>query len=232
MTAAPARKAFLLAAGPGTRLGALTRQTPKCLLPVDSKPMLAWGLKSFEGLGVAEARANTHHLAAQVEEFARKWKGPPSLSLSHEPKLLGSAGALRANRDFFGRDDAFWIAYADTRIKADLRPLLELHRERGAVLTLGLFHAADPKSCGIVELGQAGKAVSFEEKPARPKGDLAFAGVAVGSAAFIERLPPTAHDLAQDVLGGSLEGVFGLELQGEVIDIGTPQSYQRALRPQ
>src|SRR5207248_10785628 len=96
MTAAPARKALLLAAGPGTRLGALTRQTPKCLLPVEGKPMLVWWLQTLKELGVDEVLVNTHHLAEQVEAFAGTWNGPPRLRLAHEPKLLGSAGALAA----------------------------------------------------------------------------------------------------------------------------------------
>jgi mannose-1-phosphate guanylyltransferase len=219
-------KAVLLAAGPGTRLGTLTQKTPKCLLPVDGKPILGWWLETLARLGVTEALVNTHHLAAQVEAFASRWQCPPKLSLSREKTLLGSAGTLAANKDFIG-SGPFWIVYADTLVRADLKALAGLHEKRGATLTLGLFRAPDPKSCGVVTVDRTGKAVSFEEKPKAPKSDLAFAGVAVAEASLLERIPPGFADLGRDVFARSLAGVYGLELDGAVVDIGTPQSYAK-----
>lgn len=220
------KKAILLAAVPGTRLGKLTQETPKCLLPVRGKPMLAHWLDALAALGVEEALINTHHLARQVLDFAKSHRGKPALTLSHEPTLLGSAGTLYAAKNFISGD--FWIVYADTLVGSGLDELAAFHEKNGAIISLGLFRAPDPKSCGIVELDAKGKAVSFEEKPAKPKGDLAFAGVAIAKERFFGRLPPPPADLAKDVLSRSLDGVYGLTLKGPVIDIGTPGSYARA----
>ncbi|MBI4678729.1 MAG: nucleotidyltransferase family protein [Elusimicrobia bacterium] len=218
------KKAFLLAAGLGTRLWPLTRKTPKCLLPLGGKPILHWWIKLLESLGVEEALVNLHHLAGQVEDFARGSGHALRLRLFHEPRLLGSAGTISANRDFVG-NEPFWICYADTLVAADLKPLVELHRRELPPLTSGLFKSSDPKACGILELGSGGRIVSFEEKPAFPRCDLACAGVFVASPALWGYLPAGCGDIGRDVMPGLVGRAFGRLLRGTVIDIGTPQAY-------
>ncbi|MDD5657128.1 MAG: nucleotidyltransferase family protein [Elusimicrobia bacterium] len=216
-------RAFLLAAGLGTRLKPLTDKVPKCLLPVGGRPMLHWWLRALEKAGVREVLLNTHHHREQVEEFVGKSDHGPRIRLFHEPRLLGSAGTLAANRAF-AADGDFWIAYADTLVAADLGGLLRLHELRRPPLTLGLFKAPEPRACGIVELDADGRVLSFEEKPARPRSDLACAGVFLASARFWEAVPGGAGDLGRDVVPRLTGRAYGRLLEGEVIDIGTPQA--------
>lgn len=220
-------KAFLLAAGLGTRLKPLTDKTPKCLLPLGGRPLLYWWLKIARDLGVREALVNTHHLAGQVEAFAAAWRGAPRLRLFHEPELLGSAGTIAANAAFVAGQEAFWIFYADTLVAADISPLWELHAARKPMLTVGLFRPPDPKACGVVEIAGDGRVLSFEEKPARPKSDLAAVGVYIAGPELLPRLP-LPGDLGKDVLPGLEANVYGKLLDGPAIDIGTPATYERA----
>lgn len=221
-------KAFVFAAGPGTRLGALTSQTPKCLLPIAGKPILHWSLTLLERAGVTEALINTHHLAEQVAAFAASWRGACRLTLVHEPRLLGSAGTLSANRAFVSGEPAFWTLYADTLIADDLSKLASLHREKSPAMTMGLFRASDPRACGIAELDGEGRLLSFEEKPARPKSDLAAAGICLFGPAVFDHLGPDSRDLGRDVWPRLVGRAYGCELKGPVIDIGTPRDYERA----
>ncbi|MBI4376037.1 MAG: nucleotidyltransferase family protein [Elusimicrobia bacterium] len=223
-----ARKAFVLAAGLGTRLRPLTDDVPKCLLPVGGRPVLAWWIEALAGLGVREALVNTHHKAGQVRSFVAGLSGNPRVRLFHEPELLGSAGTLAANRDFVAGEEAFWIIYADTLVGADLRPLLELHERVKPPLTLGLFQCEDPKACGIVELDSDGRVISFEEKPARPKSDLAAAGVYLAGPEFMGWIRMERGDLGKDVMGRAVGRAYARMLMGPVVDIGTPAAYERA----
>jgi len=227
MSAPGPRKAFLLAAGLGTRLRPLTDRTPKCLVPVGGKPALYWWLEICNRLGVADVLINTHHLAEQVRTFVKARTGGPRITLFHEDALLGSAGTLAANKNFVAGERDFWIFYADTLIGADLAPLAALHRARGADLTLGLFKSPRPQSGGVVELAPDGKILSFEEKPAKPKSDLVAAGAYVGGPALLAALPPNAGDLSRDVYPKLLRNAAGVALD-PVIDLGTPESYARA----
>jgi len=227
MSAPGPAKAFLLAAGLGTRLKPLTDATPKCLIPVGGRPLLHWWLEICARLGVREVLLNTHHHADQVRAFAAARAGGPAVTLFHEEKLLGSAGTIAANKNFVAGERDYWIFYADTLIGGDLRVLSDLHRARGADLTLGLFRSPDPKSGGVVELSPDGRILSFEEKPARPKSDLVAAGAYVAGPALLDVLPAGTGDLSRDVFPRLMGRACGAVLD-PVIDLGTPESYAKA----
>ncbi len=226
------KRAFLLAAGLGTRLKPLTDKTPKCLLPLGGKPMLHWWLKTAESLGVGEVLVNTHHLPDQVEDFVRGARYGLKIRLVHEERLLGSAGTLAVNRDF-AAGEAFWIFYADTLVAADLSSLPELHARAGVPLTIGLFEPSDPRTCGVVELGADSRIVSFVEKPAKPKARLASAGVFIAGPEVFDKLPagdipPEGWDIGKDFIPRFVPGALGVPLDGCVIDIGTLENYKKA----
>lgn len=226
MTAPPA-KAFLLAAGLGTRLRPLTDTTPKCLVPVGGRPLLHWWLRICERLGVKEVLLNTHHLAPQVREFVRTRTSSVKVTLYHEEKLLGSAGTLAVNRHFVAGEKDFWIFYADTLVGADMSPLVKLHRAHHADLTFGLFVSPDPKSGGVIELAADGKVLSFEEKPAQPKAKTVAAGVYLAGPKLLTKLPKLSGDLSKDVYPHLVGNAYGAVLD-PVIDLGTPARYEQA----
>ena len=170
-------KAVLLAAGLGTRLRPLTDTVPKCLMPIGDRTLLDIWLDALALVDVDEVLVNTHHLAEQVAaHVASRTSGPP-VRLLHEETLRGSAGTLRAAGDLLGQDPWFLAVNADNLTDYDLHRLVDAHTASGAVATLTAFHAPEPSQCGILEVGPEGRLVGFDEKPARPRGDLANAGL-------------------------------------------------------
>ena len=110
LTAMPVTRAFILAGGLGTRLRPLTERIPKCLVPLGDTPLLEIWLDELGHLGIELVRVNTHHLAAQVDAFAAT-RAAPHVETVYEPELLGSAGTLRANPDFFASGvELFWAS--------------------------------------------------------------------------------------------------------------------------
>jgi mannose-1-phosphate guanylyltransferase len=222
-------KAFLLAAGMGTRLRPLTDRTPKCLLPIDGTPLLALWLERMGRAGIDDVLVNTHHLAGEVESFARARSGPPRLTLVHEATLLGSAGTLAANRAFADDGRPFVTAYADNLTNVDLAALIARHEASGLLATLGLFRSPKPESCGIVELDADGVITAFTEKPARPRSDLANAGIYVFSPEvfdLIENGP--VRDIGFHLLPRLVGRSQGFLIEGYMRDIGTLDAYERA----
>jgi mannose-1-phosphate guanylyltransferase len=221
-------KAFLLAAGLGTRMGAITRTTPKCLLPVAGKPLLGRWFDLLARAGVTSALVNTHHLPEPVRAYVGSSDPPLEVVLAHEPQLLGSAGTLRENRAFASGEDRFLVVYADNASRVDVRALWLAHRADSAA-TLGLFRVPDPHTRGIVELDAGGTVVGFIEKPERPKSNLAWAGLLVGTPTLLDAIPDkTPCDLGHDVLPRLLGRMRGLEIDGYHRDVGTPESYRQA----
>ena len=222
-------KALLLAAGVGSRLRPLTEKTPKCLLPVCGKPILAWWLERLESHGVREVVINAHHLAPQVEAFAASWRGASQVRVSHEPQLLGSAGTIAANWDRIASDGPFFVCNADTLTDIDLSALSTAHRAGGHPMTITVFETDRPQSCGIVELDAAGTVTHFEEKPERPRSNLANGGVYLMSPGIEPQLPRSLPaDIGYSLLPRFVGAMAAFRWDGVLHDIGTIESYEQA----
>ena len=225
-------KAFLLAAGVGSRLRPLTDTTPKCLVPVGGKPLLDYWMRLFEKHGVDEVFINTHYLHEQVEAYIAAYNESgkmPHVTFVYEPELLGSGGTVRKNRDFIGDDKEFLICYADNLTNADLSAMIDFHRKGGSILTMALFRADNPRECGIAALDAAGRIVEFVEKPTQPKSNLANAGIYVADKKLFDYIPQTDFsDFGKDVLPKLTGKMSGFALSDYLLDIGTPEKYARA----
>lgn len=222
-------KAFLLAAGHGTRLRPITDTIPKCLVPIQGVPLLALWLECCKRLGIEEVMINLHAHAAPVREFLRRHADAVAVRIVEEPELLGSAGTLRANRDWIGSENLFWIFYADVLNCADLEGMLLRHRERSPVATLGVYQVSDPRRCGIVTTDKDGVIEQFVEKPADPDGNWAFSGLMIGTPEMLEVIPEdTPADIGFHVLPRLTGRMIAFPIHDYLIDIGTMENYQKA----
>ena len=222
-------KAFLLAAGHGTRLRPITDNLPKCMVPIQGVPMLALWLECCRRAGIDELLINLHANAASVHEFLRQNGAGIPVHVVEEAELLGSAGTLRANRDWIGSDDLFWVFYADVLNRADLQAMLRLHRDRQPAATLGVYQVPDPRRCGIVTTNDAGVIEEFVEKPVNPAGNWAFSGLMIGTPAMLEAIPKdTPADIGFHVLPRLTGRMVAFPIHDYLIDIGTMENYQRA----
>ena len=170
-------KAFLLAAGVGSRLRPITDTIPKCMVAIDGRPLLDIWLDAFDRAGVDEVLVNLHHLPDVVRDHIAARTGPPVVRTFFEPELLGSAGTLAANRDWVDGEEMFLACNADNLTDFDLRSLIDAHREHDAIATLTVFHSETPSAGGVVEVDGDGTVVGFVEKPAEPVSDLTNAGM-------------------------------------------------------
>lgn len=144
---------------------------------------------------------------------------------------MGSAGTITANADLADAVDEVVVIYADNFSDIDLRPLIAFHQEHTDPLTMVLFQAPDPRACGIAELDDEGRIVSFVEKPEAPKSNLANAGLYVIDAeAYREIAQMKLFDLGFDVLPRFVGRMRGWTWGGYYLDIGTHESLRRAER--
>ena len=122
-------KAFLLAAGVGSRLRPITDTIPKCMLAIGGRPLLDIWLDAFDRAGVDEVLVNLHHLPDVVRHHLQARAGMPTVRTFFEPELLGSAGTLAANRAWVDGEEMFLACYADNLTDFDLCSLVQAHRE-------------------------------------------------------------------------------------------------------
>jgi mannose-1-phosphate guanylyltransferase len=225
-------KALLLAAGFGTRLRPLTDNLPKCLVPIRGQPLLGIWLARLTAAGCGPFLINTHYKAEQVAAFIEASPYRAQATLTHEPVLLGTAGTLLGHLNFFGGEDGLLI-HADNYCLADFKDFIAAHRRRppGCLMSMMTFRSDNPSSCGIVTLDERKVVVGFDEKQARPSGNLANGAVYILSAELLGRLGTSSSavtDFSTQVLPGLLGKIYAYETSEPLIDIGTPQTYAKA----
>ena len=223
-------KAFLLAAGVGSRLKPITDDTPKCMVPIGGRPILDHWFDALADAGVDEVMVNLHHLAETVAEHVETRVGPPVVRLSYEPELLGSAGTLVDNRKWVDAERFFLVCNADNLTNFDVRSLITFHEAGSAPATLTAFRTDRPSEVGIVEVDDDGWMVSFQEKPRRPRSRLANAGIYAFDPALLDELhgrPPL--DLGYDMIPRLVGRARVLPISGYFRDIGTVGAYRSAL---
>ena len=226
-------QALLLCAGLGTRLRPITLTTPKCLVEIGGIPLLERWLQKLEASGCSQALINTHYLAEKVKEFtAKRQKNKMIVKTTYEPELLGTAGTLVANKEFFKQSTVLMI-HADNATNTDINKLLEAHanRPRTCVITMLTFETDRPKQCGIVEVDELGVVQSFHEKVAHPPGNRANGAVYVFESEFIEEVVeklPGSKDFSTEILPMLMDKIVTHHIRDHFLDIGTPESLAQA----
>ena len=227
-------KAFILAAGLGTRLRAAGLDVPKAMVPIGGKPLLERHLELFKRQGIREFIVNLHHLPKEITNyFGDGARFGVRIVYSHESELLGTAGAVKKMEQEL-RDGAFIVFYGDNLVRMDFAPLVALHQARRAAATVALFASPEPWTGGVVEMDSNGRVARFVEKP-DPKQvstNLISAGIFVVEPAVLDVIPAGRfYDFGKDVFPRLLaEGqpVYAMQPEAYIQDVGTPERLAKA----
>lgn len=227
-------KAMILAAGLGTRLGAITSDTPKCLVRVGGKTMIEHAVDSLVAAGISEAIVNTHYLAAKVEAFLTTAHLPIALSVSHEPELLGTGGGLKRAMGFFDGEESFFLINADIFCEFPLTALEQFRVSSGALGALltskrtestYLLFDEDNRLCGIRDRSGADQLSRAPRGAAVPR---AFCGIQVLSHRIMSYLDPSrsVFSIVDAYLAAARAGELIVSVDGGSsywIDMGSPE---------
>lgn len=225
-------KAILLAAGLGTRLRPITNEIPKCLVPINDRPLLSYWLEKLVSLGVEEILINTHYFTDKVEEFIKNSPYKEKVTLVKEEKLLGTGGTLITNSDFW-KDDTTLIIHADNYCSDSLEALVKAHetRPKNCDATLLLFETPTPSQCGIVELDHQRVISAFHEKVPNPPSNLASGALFIFSDKVHEKYLKSFakshfYEISIDIVPLLINHLYTYKTSMPYIDIGTPSAYR------
>lgn len=194
-------KGIVLAGGAGTRLYPSTTVVSKQLLPIYDKPMvyhpisvlMLAGIKEILIISTPQDLPNFKKLLGDGKQFGVKF------SYKEQPKPEGLAQAFILGDKFIGKDDValvlgdnifFGQGFSDT-----LHHVVDNIKNKGGATVFG-YHVKDPHRFGVVEFDKAGKVLSLEEKPAKPKSNYAVTGLYFYDnkvVEFAKKLKPSAR---------------------------------------
>jgi mannose-1-phosphate guanylyltransferase len=214
---------MVLAAGMGTRLRPLTDLVPKALVPVGDRPALAHVLARLVAAGLGPIAVNGHHGLEQVESFLREH---PTVALSRESELLGTAGGVAGAAALLGAGDVV-VWNADILASIDASALVAAHAARGGcAATLAVQRR--PAGSGNVGLDPAGRIVRLrDERVAEETIGADFLGVHVIGADLRRALPSRGCLVGDAYIPAMRRGarLQAFEFEGAFFEIGSVASY-------
>ena len=226
-------KAILLAGGQGRRLRSITGKLPKPMVPLVGVPVLDRLLELLRRNGFTDVCATLCYRPEVIQEHCGDGSGyGVHLRYRIETEPRGTAGAVRACSDFYGRDD-FLVISGDAACSFDLLQLYRQHQSSGAAVTVALYPDAEPLQYGLVLQDREGYVRHFIEKPDWPHvvTDLVNTGIYIVSPRAMTYVPEdTPFDFASDLfplLLAANEPILGVPMDGYWCDIGTPRAYYR-----
>ena len=225
-------KAFILAAGEGTRMRPLTANIPKPLLPVAGKPFIVHTIDAIKKAGIEEATILIGWRGRRVREFLKDGKSfGIKVNYEEQGKRLGTAHAIGLARSHMKRK--FLCLNGDVILPPKaLRDFIEFSHGKGNVV--GLTRVEDSRSFGVVDL-EEDVVRGIEEKPEHPKSNLINAGIYVLQPEIFDIIKRTKKSPRGEYeITDSLKTlmrrkkVYGFPLPGDWIDVGRPWDLLKA----
>jgi NDP-sugar pyrophosphorylase family protein len=219
-------RALILAAGFGTRLGALSDELPKPLLPVCDVSLIRYAVAQLRGHGIVDIAVNLHHHG----ELIRAALGP-DFHYSEEPVILGTGGGIAKIADWLTRGGHEPCVIVNGKIvsNVDIGGALALHRETDASATMVVREVADAAKWGAIDVGSDGRVTGIIGSGRPGAHSCMFTGVHVLSPRLIARLPATGESdsIRQAYIPALLDGerINGIRYDGYWHEHSTPARY-------
>ena len=221
-------KAFILAAGLGTRLKPLTFSIPKPIIPIFESTPFEICFNRIKQNGISDIRANIHHLPQKLISYLKTKKIECGVSIE-EKEILGTGGGIGRLKKYFEGEDVL-VYNADIISDIEIVRLIERHKKNNNWATLALVK--NKETDGVL-IDENKRIIKFNDLK---KIGFTFSGISVISKEIYNRLPDNSFfniiDLYNEIIESDNKNkIQGLEFyNGFWSDIGSPESYWNLLK--
>lgn len=223
-----------MAAGLGTRLYPITKDIPKCMIPIANIPVMERVIQSLEAIGIRHIIINLYWMKDYVKDyFGSGEKFGVKIAYSEEESLLGTAGGVKKASWFFNNETTIVVS-GDGISSINISELIEFHQNNNALATIALSPVSDPSQYGVVVSDEISRIKEFQEKPKKEeaKSNLVNTGIYAFERRLFDFIPDnTEYDFGHQLFPLLLEKrlpFYGYYSEGYWNDIGTLNVYIQA----
>lgn len=228
------KKAMIMAAGVGSRLGLLSDILPKPLVPLANIPVIDILLKHLASFQINNVIANTYYKAESIQSHCQNNSYNVNFNYIQENELSGTAGGLEKCRFFLDSEDDFIVMSADGLTDIDIEAAFDSHKRSGKIATIVAKNVEhnEVSKYGIIVPDKNGLIESFQEKPPieRARSNLANTGIYLFKHEIFDFIPPnTFYDFAKDVFTSFMDKKIAVNTYihyGYWSDIGSISQYK------
>ncbi|KPJ71778.1 hypothetical protein AMJ50_00340 [Parcubacteria bacterium DG_74_3] len=227
-------KGFILAAGKGTRLYPLTLEIPKPLLPVNKIPIITYLVELYLKNGITDIKINVQK--KHLKDFA-KWRviyfprKKIELMVERKPSGTFTPIAKKISPQWFR--EPIVVSNGDELKELNIKKMMSWHRQKGALVTVGLVRVKNPKDYGVAKI-KGDKIINFIEKPRKPPSYYINSGIYIMSPEIRKYFPKRKKfSMLESDLFPKLakEGkLFGYKWRGRWTDCGTFKRWEFAIK--
>jgi D,D-heptose 1,7-bisphosphate phosphatase len=220
-------KAVILAGGKGTRLGDLTQEIPKPMIPIGDKPLLHHQIDLLVRYGFREIIILVNYLKDPITRyFGDGGRFGVTIQYFEEPNPLGTVGGIKEIENQLTGD--FLVLYGDVMVSMDLNRFVAFHKVKNSACTLVLHPNDHPHDSDLVEMDDESRIIAFHAKP-HPSGiwyhNMVNAGVYILSPLVLRMLEKGIKaDFGRDIFPSVYKNIrmYGYHTTEYLKDMGTP----------
>jgi NDP-sugar pyrophosphorylase family protein len=219
----------ILCGGIGSRLSEIINDRPKPMATINQQPFLDILIDYFCGFGFSRFVLCTGHMSEAIQDHYSHKNGPLEFIVSNEQIPLGTAGSIK-NAEKFIQSEPFLVTNGDSFCPVNLAEFYDFHLLKQARMSIAVVESEETANSGLVTLDSLQTINGFEEKKAKARTGYINAGIYLFQKNILSLIPEnTKYSLEYDLFP-SLTNLdsFAFVSCEELIDIGTPERYERA----
>lgn len=219
----------ILCGGYGKRLQDVIKDIPKPMAKIKHRPFLDILIDFIASYGFRHFILCTGYKADIIEKYYRQKNSNLSIEFSREEKPLGTGGAIK-NAENYIRSSSFLVANGDSFCKINLKEFVDFHFKRVALISITVTNAEVCDDYGVININNSHRIIEFNEKTKGYKNRLINAGFYLLQRETFSLMPEKNNfSIERDFFPKIIKrNLYAFETQESLIDIGTPERYEKA----